>query len=341
MRTMQMLLAAALVTLISTPVFAQARPAVEVTGVPERLYLPLPDGANQVLTASLADRQAQAAWISPVGQPQVRYMLNPAGDGKFKLNLANETVWSVLEAVNVQAFRVYLRPKKGRFGRSIKINFARLEPKHFQIKAAVTRDGKENGRISHQRRRWYAPARCRRVIVQPATAQAWPEVAEVYAVIGDESVKLAQKQNHRYVLRLNKAQRQRWRQHGSLVLESRYAERSFDRLTLKARPGALVQANRSNTFVVFQRRSEALPGSHGYLTVELGDITGGQVRTSIKAADGQRTIKPVRSLRQGESMTFEHQGVTYRLTIKQMVNQLIGSDHCEFELTRAKADDRP
>jgi hypothetical protein len=89
------------------------------------------------------------------------------------------------------------------------------------------------------------------------------------------------------------------------------------------------------TLTVKQRSQAEVPGTSGVLTLSIGDITKGQVRTSV-LKDKEVILQPV-SLGKGNQKTFEYQKRNYELTLVELSNALIGEDFATFQLAEAAA----
>jgi len=85
------------------------------------------------------------------------------------------------------------------------------------------------------------------------------------------------------------------------------------------------------TFTITQRRTMHLPGFDRKVLMTIGDITAGQVMTTISAKNGQ-TIVATRSLRPKDVVTFSADGCLYRLKLKKLTNYLLGDDKAQFQL---------
>lgn len=94
---------------------------------------------------------------------------------------------------------------------------------------------------------------------------------------------------------------------------------------------ALRAGSAPETVLVVQRTECAIPSTlDAPLRVHLGDITGGQVLTTIRTAEGG-TVVPLRALRVGDVAEFDWEGERYAVGISRMVNYLIGDDYAEVE----------
>ena len=90
---------------------------------------------------------------------------------------------------------------------------------------------------------------------------------------------------------------------------------------------------------VIQRQTKAIPGSNKTITVKLGDITGGQVLTSVHGFLGERIVDTV-SLREGDVVPLQLSGDRYYLRLVELRNLVIGDDFAVFEVSSAQSDAR-
>ena len=88
-----------------------------------------------------------------------------------------------------------------------------------------------------------------------------------------------------------------------------------------------------------QRSQLEVPGTSGALKLSIGDITKGQVQTSV--LNGKETLLQPVSLSQGNQKTFEYQKRTYELTLTELNNALIGEDFATFKLAEAGVVEAP
>lgn len=76
---------------------------------------------------------------------------------------------------------------------------------------------------------------------------------------------------------------------------------------------------------VEQRTTTPAPGSKGAVQVTVDDITRGQVMLSLADKTGKPLLAAT-SLREGASASFELEGQTYYVTLKDLENELVGDD---------------
>jgi len=332
-----MTLAVLVLVLCTSTLFAQQQPGVQLEGVPEPFRLPLPEGANKVMTAQLTEGATRSGWISPVGRPGVRVMLKPAGEGVFRINLASKTLYGVLNGLDANAFRVHLKTKEGDIVRSMQVTFAEGSSGDVELSARLLPLNRKDKTVTVENCQWFRPGEYRALRVRPKNL---PDGGKLTAKIGEQSVKMSSLTNNRYEMRLNETIRKRWRKHTNLEIRAHWNDRSVGRMCLKARPAQLVTEGESRTFTVRQRAYIELPGSNGLFMMSLGDITRGQVVVDVrsKARDDHQLVDS-KSLNQEDHVNFDYRGQTYRLELEKLMNALIGEDHAEFILSRAESDD--
>lgn len=89
------------------------------------------------------------------------------------------------------------------------------------------------------------------------------------------------------------------------------------------------------TMPMIQRERRKIPGSSGTLSVQLGDITAGQVFVEVVDINGNYLATRT-SLKNNEFLKFELDGKDVYLQIFDMVNNLIGEDICKVRLSFEK-----
>jgi hypothetical protein len=81
------------------------------------------------------------------------------------------------------------------------------------------------------------------------------------------------------------------------------------------------------TLLVNQRSTTVIPGSKGSLLLTVGDVTRGQVPTSISI------VADSRSMRNGDLASFWVDGHAFTLTLEHLENSLLGMDTATFRIT--------
>ncbi|MCK4871788.1 MAG: DUF5329 family protein [Phycisphaerales bacterium] len=82
---------------------------------------------------------------------------------------------------------------------------------------------------------------------------------------------------------------------------------------------------------VKQRSTTIVPGSSNRLRLTIDDITRNQVMASL-ATDGT-TVLPQTSFSPGLTTTFDFDGTSYALTLRELENTLVGEDFATFVFT--------
>jgi hypothetical protein len=83
---------------------------------------------------------------------------------------------------------------------------------------------------------------------------------------------------------------------------------------------------------VKQRSTTAVPGSEEALRITIGDITRGQVMTSLADKEG-RAVLAATSLASGDTVKFELVDETFQLKLEELNNALVGEDFATFTIS--------
>jgi hypothetical protein len=134
---------------------------------------------------------------------------------------------------------------------------------------------------------------------------------------------------HKLVLVMTPAIRAAWRKAGRLDLHVGVV-RAVPLASLSAPPDKL-DIPEDATFVVHQRHEQPVPGSRRWLLLQLGDITRGQVRTTLTA--GSEDVFRRISVRRGESVHFRLGTTHYRLTLTRIQKHLIADDWARWTVS--------
>jgi formylglycine-generating enzyme required for sulfatase activity len=74
---------------------------------------------------------------------------------------------------------------------------------------------------------------------------------------------------------------------------------------------------------IVQRHSQAIPGSRGTMEIQIGDITGGQVRLSVITSQGKKLVDLI-SMSVGDTATFTVQEQEYDIRIRKLCDLPLG-----------------
>lgn len=306
----------ALLLLIACP--AAARPTVELLQLPERLELPLPTGTNQLFSVRVVD--ADDVWMAATPTAESRLPLQPMGD-KWVFNLGDPRVAKVLAGAG--QFQVFARSKAGEVAGSLPVQFVAART----ARPTVEFKGADGTRISSYG--WVDPLRIAALVI---TWKGPGAPAPVQIGAGAMRRTIAPGEGPEVEYPMDDALRAAWGAAGTLDVidaEGRVAPLA------RAVPSTLAPASKE-TFRIVQRRSLEVPGSQGYLTVHLGDISGNRVPLTLSGADGTAFIEQ-RLMTQGERAEFALGPRRYVVVVERLVNLLVGDDHAELRIEPAAA----
>ncbi|WP_298858683.1 hypothetical protein [uncultured Gimesia sp.] len=111
--------------------------------------------------------------------------------------------------------------------------------------------------------------------------------------------------------------------------------RRSDKKASSDKPVTLALAKGGATMPMVQRERRKIPGSSDTLSVQLGDITGGQVFVEVIDVNGHYLVKRT-SLKNNEFLKFELDGKDVYLQIVDMINNFIGDDICKVRISFEK-----
>jgi hypothetical protein len=140
----------------------------------------------------------------------------------------------------------------------------------------------------------------------------------------------------KFELAMHEGVRSDWRQTVEMRIEYHDGADWRTVTILMARPAELRFHGCCAAMLLQQRSATEVPGSSGYLTVHLGDITRGQVGLTLRTADGRRLIDN-RSVREGDAYEFNLKARQFTLYVEELDNQLFGPDSATLEVSRLPA----
>jgi hypothetical protein len=303
-----------------------ATPAVRLDGVPERLAYPLADGANVIITATVMPSAPKGVWIALDGGSDGRLALVPAGEGTYQVNLAEPRVRNFLEQAGARGmFRIKAAFDDGRTVSSIGVRYSvRMTTPSVIVFG-------EKGQLP-ARNDFYSADEVMRLEVRNAGMGRAIVGSRVWPLARDPVL-------HRAVLVVTPEIRAAWKSHGRLEIHVPDAEGERRIARLKAVPDALALEGGAAALAIVQRHEARLPGSHGYLTLRIGDITRGGTRVELRTATGKRLIDWKR-IDENNALEFEFRGHRHGLTLERQVNFLIGPDFAVFSVYRLDRRER-
>jgi hypothetical protein len=348
---------------------------VRLSDVPQQIRLPLREGANVVLTAQV-EGEARSVWLASSAEARARCLLERVGESAYQVNLADPVVSAMLEAAGGGQVRVFAEAPNGTVSASIPVVYSvgstewqwLRPPRVFVHTADGVREVTEwadawdpgmaafMAEMRGQGIAFTAPGlsdfpfgpggRAIEAWIEPSDVERLearfdPDADDVSAraEAGPHQWNLAAADpaNATYELAVSAAVEEAWKEAGELSLACTQDDGEELRVSLKVPPARLDLPEGRAELTVVQRFTVPVPGSDGYLLLHIGDITGGQTLLTLKSADGRRLVEG-KSVRRDESVRFrlgEHQ---YELTLKKLVNFLVGDDYAVFVVAPQQAE---
>jgi len=319
-----------LLCLTVLPAIAAAEPYLRLEGVPEQLQIPLSEGKNVILTAKVLEGEAKSVWLAHSKDAKVRMMFTKVGPSEYQINLADKDVASVLRSGGTaKQFGVFADTKKAGIIQSVPVNYTLVtQAPGRRATKSYLRVGPEGERRLIQRwsDNWVRVSEVKALEVQ---TEGKVEGAVKARIGKDQMIPFKGKE-----LAITDDLRTKWQAAGQLVLH--HADLSSWRL--KAIPDRLDISGNVAKLTILQRRSRQVPGSNGYLCLELGDITAGQVMLTLRTAEREALIDQ-ESTKRGDYYAFTVGDTEYNLYLRQLRNVLLGDDWAAFEVSHLGPED--
>ncbi|MBN2497449.1 MAG: DUF5329 family protein [Deltaproteobacteria bacterium] len=319
---------------------AQAGQAsIELRGVPDELELPIARGKNVVLTAELRGGEPKAVWLARQRDDASRIMLFRVRSATYQINLSDPAVQALLAAEGRGGrFQVFAELQGGEWIASIPVYYAVAARRFPEPQVVIVASGKPEQLSSWTLyQRWWKPERVQRIEL------SHPEALPVAALArcGERDFAFSRTKG-RLALEVTPALREAWRRQANVdILYARPGDPRPERkaASLRCVPDRLDMPGNAARMVIEQRRSHSVPGSHDYLRVHIGDITGGQVLLSLTAGSEEKLIERL-SVSRGNVLQFELAAESYHLAVDRLVNLLVGDDYCELAVFRMRPEER-
>ncbi|MEX2560451.1 MAG: DUF5329 family protein, partial [Pirellulales bacterium] len=276
-------------------------------------------------------------WLAAGESATEKVPLALVGKGEYQVNLADPEIARVVrDAADRRQFRVFAELADGTVIESTGINFTVRPPERPKARCYVYMRAKPKEGVQVESGESWLPADEVAMVELRIEADAVP--SGVRAEAGEHVWPLEPgDEDGQFQLQINDEIRAAWQEEGELRVAYQVKPEWKTAAVLKARPASLELAAAAVPFTVFQRTSEAIPGSRGYLRVRVGDITAGQVILELRAEDGTELIDKV-SVREGDSLEFELNGERYSLHVKRLANVLVGDDWAELEVQSSSSE---
>ncbi|MHC4591063.1 MAG: hypothetical protein ACYS8L_00015 [Planctomycetota bacterium] len=352
--------------------------SVRLTDAPRQIGLPLAEGDNVILTARV-DGDVRSLWLARSRDARARYLLDCVGEGIYQVNLADPVLSAMLEAAGPGQMRVFAESPDGIVAESVPVHYTvrrtawkwHPPPRVFvHTKQATTEVTESLQTLGPEDVALLAELRGQGVAVmlpswsglslgagdKDVTAWFEPSAVELIEVrfdadaggtssrarAGEHEWELAATESRpaTHELAVTTAVRDAWEHAGELTITCSQDDMDDLRVVLRMPPGELDLPEGEARFTINQRRRELLPGSDGYVQVHIGDITAGQTMLTLKTADGRELIKR-RSVRQGTSVQFRLGENEYELSLRKLINLLVGDDYAEFVVAPHAGEEAP
>lgn len=324
--------AAAILWSLASPA-AAGPPSISLSGVPERLELPMPRGSNKIITARVEGAEAEAVWLATGEGAERTLPLVAAGRG-WAVNLSDPRLTPL--ARGHALFQIFARLEGGEVVASLPVSYAMRPPARTRVWAVLKAPrARHPVFVDHERPPPFSPEAVVRLQASRG-ADPGPNGPQLRAYAGAVSRVFTQQPDGRYTLPMDAALRAAWRAANALSVVDDLGP--YPPLVIPAAPSDLKGQDLPAKLTVYQRRSASVPGTNGWLTVQLGDITGGKVMVSLLDAHGS-PIRPKALLAEGEALPFSLGQKRYTVRIEKMVNLLVGEDYAELEVASARSVD--
>jgi hypothetical protein len=303
--------------------------SLKLTGIPDKLEFPLPEGSNIILTVEILGGNAIDVWLALSETSSGRIFLSKTDKKLYQINLASKEIAALLGSSDSKQFQVFAETKNKKVYSSLPVHFT-IKKRSFQEPSSVKVVVNNVAATEELDNYWRSESWNNTDSVTSIVIEYIPYEAEINATasFGKDYILFDKLQDREGVLQLNinDSIRKKWREAGTLSISWSGKDKP---LILKAIPKNMVPFEIPAVLTVIQRYSERLPGAGGYLMIKLGDISGGEVLTSIVTADNNIFIKK-QPLRKGGFIDFEYGREKYRIVLVSLINLFSGDDYAVF-----------
>ncbi len=318
MRTMRssMRLVAVFVLLAS----AVAAQGIRLVTVPDAVRLPAAAGQNLVLEAAVGGEPSEV-WLATAATATDRVRLVSAGADRWQVNLADPRVAELLPTAHDGGALFVFARIDGRTTQSAAVIWARATRDDGHVLCFVRRRDGTTRTVVAGTLTWLDLANLDRLELQGVGARQTAAVAQ----LGEVTLPLQRREaDGTWVLACDETTQRHLRDADALQLEAKLGSGSvLFRFALV--PARLELEGGAAEFVVQQRREAPVPGSRGWLTVQIDDITMGS--TFVRVVDGVRAeVVATLEMFAGDFVPFALADERYVLVVERLRNQLIGED---------------
>ena len=318
-----------IVSMLLTILAPAQEAAIRIERVPDRVRLPAASGANLLVEVEVTG-QPTAVWLASDAASQDRLPLVAVGGNRHQANLADPRLFDMLPAGLDRGSLFVMATIGNRTVQSAPIDWARAAPDDGPVRCVVRSDGTKTQTVLPDQPRWIDPRRVGRFEVQGTTARQTAAVAR----FEDLELPLVRRDGGAWTLDVDQQVRERLAGAATFEIETKVGASSA-LFAFRCIPQQLELPEEQRPLVVQQRRKATLPGSNGWLEVQIDDITGGRVLLTLATADGSALV-PQRVVHERDHVEFQVGEKSYVLYVKRLVNLLIGDDHAEFTVHEAR-----
>ncbi|MFY9344609.1 MAG: DUF5329 family protein [Planctomycetota bacterium] len=320
------LLVAALLLLAPS---SAAQAGIRLAKVPEVVRLPAAAGSNLLLEVEI-DGSPTEVWLATDATSRDRVPLTNAGATRWQLNLADARVAAMVPGGRDGGTLTVFAAIAGTTKQSTAIAWSRTTTDDGKALCLVRRSDGTTRTAGIGSFLWLDLARTEHLELYGAAARQ----SAVVARGDDHAVPLVRRPDAgTWVLTIDAGLRERLRDVEVLEVEARMgAENVVFRFGLV--PGKLVLDGGRAEFVVQQRRRAQVPGSRGWLAVDIDDITHGGTLLRVRDAEGRELV--------ARQLVHERDFVEVTLpaercviVVDRLVNLLVGDDHAVLHVQRA------
>lgn len=304
-----------------------AAQGVRLTRVPDCVILPAAAGQNLLVEAEVLGKSGDV-WLATRQVDTARVPLEPAGENLYQINLGDRRVMRLLPADRDTGHLQVFASRGGRTVQSAKIAWVR-SPRVQRVQCVmIGTDGKQQV-CDPALEPWLRPSKVERIELRGLDVPH----ARALGIADGATLPFARRDVQKpFVLAMNDGTRRSIFDAMDFGIEVQHGAKA-QWFGFRVVPGRLQPEE--PTFHVLQRRRAKLPGSNGWLSVRVGDITGGQTMLTVTDALGQRVTQQ-RSMGANDYVTIQLAQGAYVLVIDRLVNRLVGDDHAELRIVDKK-----
>jgi len=310
---------------------------IRVSGIPEKLSFPIPEGTNYILTATIKGGKVRSVWLANRHDAKGRVMLKRVDEAEYQINLAEPAVFGLMRTYSSRSFKVFAETEEGKIHESISLQYSILRASPASMKVFIlSRSEKEEVRRTYPwNRRFLTPKSIDGVMIEYGRESPSPFAC---AYVGKKKWTLEYGVSKNALhLNLTSEIRSCWSAKGLLTLQYGADKEHSKEIELYAIPLKLDLPGNVGKVTVHQRSKVSLPGCNDYLKVKLGDITAGFDRFAIGKSNEIRFPGKGRSTRNLFDEILD--GMDIRSPEFIFITQVLGGFRCSIFLFVADEDE--